>query len=172
MRIFLEPELHRITIHCLNAHVAGPVKLHGGTCMNSEKISKAPVTNAGADQPQKIGSVEEIMALGIPVGAWGGSEDILLRIRNCKPVAANKIESVQETMARGTVLGIFGGSTDIVFRIRNGKPVAADKVGSVAEMVTLGTAVGTWGGSNDILLRIRNRELVAANVGGQGGGQN
>ena len=36
-----------------------------------------------------MGSVEEIMALGIPVGTWGGSKDILLRIRNWKPVAAN-----------------------------------------------------------------------------------
>ena len=57
--------------------------------MNSEKISRGPITNAGEDQPQKIGSVEEIMALGIPVGAWGGSEDILLRIRNREPVTAN-----------------------------------------------------------------------------------
>jgi hypothetical protein len=91
--------------------------------MNSEKISRAPITNAGEDQPQKIGSVEEIMALGIPVGAWGGSEDTLLRIRNCRPIAANKTGCLEENMARGTVLGIFGGSTDIVFGIRNGKPV-------------------------------------------------
>jgi hypothetical protein len=57
--------------------------------MKSEKISKAPVTTAGEDQPVKIGSVEEIVALGTPVGTWGGSKDILLRIRNGKPVAAN-----------------------------------------------------------------------------------
>jgi hypothetical protein len=57
--------------------------------MNNEKISRAPITNAEEDQPQKIGSVDEIMALGIPVGAWGGSEDILLRIRNREPVTAN-----------------------------------------------------------------------------------
>ena len=57
--------------------------------MNIEKISKAPATTAGEGQPLKIGSVAEIMALGIPVGTWGGSEDILLRIRNSKPVEAN-----------------------------------------------------------------------------------
>jgi hypothetical protein len=57
--------------------------------MNSEKTSRAPITNAGEDQPQKIGSVEEIMALGTPVGTWAGSNDILLRIRNREPVTAN-----------------------------------------------------------------------------------
>jgi|HubBroStandDraft_4_1064222.scaffolds.fasta_scaffold193875_2 hypothetical protein len=57
--------------------------------MNSEKISKAPVTAGGEDQPLKIGSVDEITALGTPVGTWGGSKDILLRIRNGKAVAAN-----------------------------------------------------------------------------------
>jgi hypothetical protein len=57
--------------------------------MNSEKISKAPITNAGKDQPQKIGSVAEIVTLGTAVGTWGGSEDILLRIRNREPVTAN-----------------------------------------------------------------------------------
>lgn len=54
-----------------------------------EKISKASVAAAGKDQPLKIGSVEEIMALGIPVGTWGGSKDTLLRLRNGKAVAAN-----------------------------------------------------------------------------------
>jgi hypothetical protein len=52
--------------------------------MNSEKISKAPATSAGEDQPLKIGSVEEMVALGTPVGTWGGSKDILLRIRTRK----------------------------------------------------------------------------------------
>jgi hypothetical protein len=94
--------------------------------MKSEKISKAPVTTAGEDKPVIIGSLEEIMALGTPVGTWGGSTDILLRVRNLKPVAADKIGSTEETMARGTVLGIFGGSTEIVFRSGNWKPVAAN----------------------------------------------
>jgi hypothetical protein len=57
--------------------------------MNIEKNSKAPVTTSGEDQPLKIGSVEEIMALGTPVGTWGGSKDILVRIRDGKAVAAN-----------------------------------------------------------------------------------
>ena len=57
--------------------------------MNIEKTSKTPMTTAGEDQPVKIGSVEKIMALGTPVGTWGGSKDILLRIRNGDRVAAN-----------------------------------------------------------------------------------
>ena len=57
--------------------------------MNIEKTSKTPMTTAGEDRPVKIGSVEEIMALGTPVGTWGGSKDILLRIRNGDRVAAN-----------------------------------------------------------------------------------
>jgi hypothetical protein len=57
--------------------------------MNTEKVSKAPITAAGEDHPLKIEFVEEIMALGTPVGTWGGSRDILLRMRNAKPVAAN-----------------------------------------------------------------------------------
>ena len=57
--------------------------------MNIEKTSKAPIPTAGEHQPQKIGSVEEIMALGTPVGTWGGSEDVLLRIRNGERIAAN-----------------------------------------------------------------------------------
>jgi hypothetical protein len=57
--------------------------------MNIEKNSKALVTTSGEDQPLKIGSVEEIMALGTPVGTWGGSKDILVRIRDGKAVAAN-----------------------------------------------------------------------------------
>jgi hypothetical protein len=57
--------------------------------MNNEKISKAPVTAGGVDQPLKIGSVEEIVSLGTPIGTWGGSKDVLLRIRNGKAVAAN-----------------------------------------------------------------------------------
>ena len=94
--------------------------------MKSEKVSKAPVTTAGEDKAVKIGSLQEIMALGTPVGTWGGSTDILLRIRNLKPVAADKIGSTEEPMARGTVLGIFGGSTEIAFRSGNWKPVAAN----------------------------------------------
>jgi len=61
--------------------------------MNTEKVSKAPITAAGEDHPLKIEFVEEIMALGTPVGTWGGSRDILLRIRELKPVAANLLYS-------------------------------------------------------------------------------
>lgn len=88
--------------------------------MNTEKVSKAPVTTAGENQPLKIEFVEEIMALGTPVGTWGGSKDILLRIRELKPVAANKEEIT------ATLLGPFGASTDVLLRMRNAKLVAAN----------------------------------------------
>jgi hypothetical protein len=140
--------------------------------MNNEKISSAPVTTAGEDQALKIGSVEEMMSLGTPVGTWGGSNDILLRIRNWKPVAANRIGSAEENAAAGTLLGTFGGSKAVLLRTRSGTPVAANRIESVEEIEALGTPVGTWGGSKDILLRIRNGKAIAANVADQGGGQN
>jgi hypothetical protein len=90
--------------------------------MNTEKVSKAPVTIAGEDQPLKIEFVDEIMALGTPVGTWGGSKDILLRIRELKPGA-----SVEEITA--SLLGPFGASIDVLLRRRNAKRVAAN-VGS------------------------------------------
>ena len=61
--------------------------------MNTEKVSKAPATVAGKDQPLKLEFVDEIMALGTPVGTWGGSKDILLRIRELKPGAAGVEEN-------------------------------------------------------------------------------
>src|SRR5215469_10734382 len=94
--------------------------------MNSEKVSKAPITTAGEDQPLKIEFVEEIMALGTPVGTWDGSKDILLRIRELKPVAANKTGSTDEIMAEATLLGPFGASTDVLLRMHHAKPVAAN----------------------------------------------
>jgi len=94
--------------------------------MNTEKVSKAPVTAAGEDQPLKIEFVEEIMALGTPVGTWGGSKDIVLRIRELKPAAANKIGSVEEITAVATLLGPFGASKDVLLRMRNAKPVPAN----------------------------------------------
>jgi hypothetical protein len=97
--------------------------------MNSEKVSKAPSTTAGEDEPLKIDFVEEIMALGTPVGTWGGSKDILLRVRELKPVAANKIGSAEEIMAQATLLGPFGASKDVLLRMHNVKPVAANAGG-------------------------------------------
>jgi hypothetical protein len=91
--------------------------------MNTEKVSKAPVTAAGEDQPLKMEFIEEIMALGTPVGTWGGSKDILLRIRELKPGAA----SADEITA--SLLGPFGSSIDVLLRRRNAKRVAAN-VGS------------------------------------------
>jgi hypothetical protein len=95
--------------------------------MNTEKVSKAPITAAGEDQPLKMEFIQEIMALGTPVGTWGGSKDILLRIRELKPVSANKIGSEEEIMA--TLLGPFGASTEVLLRMRHVKPVPAN-VGS------------------------------------------
>lgn len=56
--------------------------------MNSEKISE-PTVNTGDDQLRKTISLDELMALGTPMGTFGGSTDILLRIRNGKPITAN-----------------------------------------------------------------------------------
>jgi hypothetical protein len=56
--------------------------------MNSEKISK-PTVNPGDDQVRKTIALDELMALGTPIGTFGGSTDILLRIRNGKPITAN-----------------------------------------------------------------------------------
>jgi hypothetical protein len=56
--------------------------------MNSEKISE-PTVNTGDDQLRKTISLDELMALGTPIGTFGGSMDILLRIRNGKPITAN-----------------------------------------------------------------------------------
>jgi len=94
--------------------------------MNTEKVSKAPATAAGKDQPLKLEFVDEIMSLGTPVGTWGGSKDILLRIRELKPGAPG----VEEITA--TLLGPFGSSTDVLLRRRNLKRVTAN-VGSQGE---------------------------------------
>jgi len=56
--------------------------------MNSEKISE-PTVNTDDDQRRKTISLDELMALGTPIGTFGGSTDILLRIRNGKPTTAN-----------------------------------------------------------------------------------
>ncbi len=56
--------------------------------MNSEKISE-PTVNTGDDQLRKTISLDELMGLGTPIGTFGGSTDILLRIRNGKPITAN-----------------------------------------------------------------------------------
>jgi hypothetical protein len=92
--------------------------------MNTEQINKAPVTTAGENQPEKMEFVDEIMALGTPVGTWGGSKDILLRIREVKPVAAKEAGSVHEITA--TLLGPFGSAKEVVIKMRNAKPIAAN----------------------------------------------
>ena len=56
--------------------------------MNSEKISE-PTVNTDDDQRRKTISLDELMALGTPIGTFGGSTDILLRIRSGKPITAN-----------------------------------------------------------------------------------
>jgi hypothetical protein len=56
--------------------------------MNNEKISE-PTINSGDEQRLKTISLDELMALGTPIGTFGGSTDILLRIRNGKPITAN-----------------------------------------------------------------------------------
>jgi hypothetical protein len=57
--------------------------------MSGEMRDKTAVSTSDNDRPAKTVTLDEILALGTPVGTFGGSTDILLRIRNGKPVAAN-----------------------------------------------------------------------------------
>jgi hypothetical protein len=57
--------------------------------MSGEMRDKTPVSSSGDDRSVKTMTLDEVLALGTPVGTFGGSTDILLRIRKGKPVAAN-----------------------------------------------------------------------------------
>jgi hypothetical protein len=57
--------------------------------MNGEMNNKAPVSTSNNDRLVTTMTLDELLALSTPVGTFGGSRDILLRIRNGKPVAAN-----------------------------------------------------------------------------------
>ena len=56
--------------------------------MTSEKINDSTIS-IGDDQLRKTMSLDELITLGTPIGTFGGSSDILLRIRNGKAVTAN-----------------------------------------------------------------------------------
>ena len=66
------------------------------------------------------------MVRGTVLGIFGGSTDIVFRIRNGEPVVADKVESVAEMVTLGTAVGTWGGSNDILLRIRNRTPVTAN----------------------------------------------
>jgi hypothetical protein len=57
--------------------------------MSGEMRDKIAVSSSGDDRSVKTMTLDEVLALGTAVGTFGGSTDILLRIRNGKPVAAN-----------------------------------------------------------------------------------
>ena len=56
--------------------------------MNTEQISKPSPTTGGTEFSQTI-SLEELAATGIPIGTFADKTDIVVRIRNGKPIAAN-----------------------------------------------------------------------------------
>jgi hypothetical protein len=57
--------------------------------MSGNISNKAPVPSGSDDRSVKTITPDELLAQGTPVGTFGGSTDILVRIRNGKPVAAN-----------------------------------------------------------------------------------
>jgi hypothetical protein len=56
--------------------------------MNTEQISKPSPTTGGSKFSKTI-SLEELTALGTPIGTFAGTTDFVVRIRNGKPIAAN-----------------------------------------------------------------------------------
>jgi hypothetical protein len=56
--------------------------------MNSEQISK-PSDTTGDTEISKTISLEELAAMGRPIGTFADKTDIVVRIRNGKPIAAN-----------------------------------------------------------------------------------
>jgi hypothetical protein len=56
--------------------------------MNTEPISKPPTTTDDS-KFSKTMSLEALAATGIPIGTFAGTTDMVVRIRNGKPIAAN-----------------------------------------------------------------------------------
>jgi hypothetical protein len=56
--------------------------------MNTEQISKPSATTDGTKLSKMI-SLEELMAIGTPSGTFAGTTDIVIRLRNGKPIATN-----------------------------------------------------------------------------------
>lgn len=56
--------------------------------MNTEQISKPSTTSEGS-KLSKLISMEELAAIGMPSGTFADTTDIVIRIRNGKPIAAN-----------------------------------------------------------------------------------
>jgi hypothetical protein len=44
---------------------------------------------SGADTVSTVGSPDELAAIGMPIGRFAGPADVIVRIRNGKPVAGN-----------------------------------------------------------------------------------
>jgi hypothetical protein len=56
--------------------------------MNTEQISKPSTTSEGS-KLSKLISMEELAAIGTPSGTFADTTDIVIRIRNGRPIAAN-----------------------------------------------------------------------------------
>lgn len=56
--------------------------------MKSKESSKT-VAISGADMVSTVGSPDELAAIGMPIGRFAGPADVIVRIRNGKPVAGN-----------------------------------------------------------------------------------
>jgi len=56
--------------------------------MNTEQISKPSATTDSSKFAKAI-SLEELAAIGTPSGTFADTTDIVIRIRNGKPIAAN-----------------------------------------------------------------------------------
>jgi hypothetical protein len=65
-----------------------PILRRGVSGMNTEQISKPSVTTDGSKFSRTI-LLEELVAIGTPIGTFADATDIVLRIRNGKPIAAN-----------------------------------------------------------------------------------
>jgi hypothetical protein len=56
--------------------------------MNTEQISNPSTTSEGS-KLSKLISMEEFAAIGMPSGTFADTTDIVIRIRNGRPIAAN-----------------------------------------------------------------------------------
>lgn len=56
--------------------------------MKSEESMKASSIN-GTDTVSIVGSPDELAATGMPIGRFAGTADVIVRIRNGKPIPAN-----------------------------------------------------------------------------------
>jgi hypothetical protein len=56
--------------------------------MKSEESMKAS-SISGTDTVSTVGSPDELATTGMPIGRFAGTADVIVRIRNGKPIPAN-----------------------------------------------------------------------------------